>query len=220
MGRLTARARGWRRCKLARQRKFYVVWAGREPGIYPTWAKTEAQVKGFAGAKFKAFPTEAEARQAFFDGWEAHVGVKPHERPLPPEVDPDSICVDAACDGSPGNVEYRGVRAGSVKELFHVGPLPNGTNNLGEFLAIVHALALLHRQNDSATAVYSDSRNAINWVKARQVRSKLPRTDASAQVWSLADRALNWLLTHRYANPIHRWDTKRWGENRADFGRK
>jgi ribonuclease HI len=104
-------------------------------------------------------------------------------------------------------------------EIFHVGPLANGTNNLGEFLAIVHALALLKKQGQS-TPIYSDSRIARNWVKQKQVRSKLPRTEQTAEVWARADQALRWLENNSYPNEILEWKTAAWGENRADFGRK
>ena len=105
------------------------------------------------------------------------------------------------------------------KEVFHVGPLKNGTNNIGEFLAIVHALALLKKQGKSSP-IYSNSRIARNWVKEKKVRSKLPRNEKTAEVWSLVDRALHWLENNTYPNEIIEWKTEDWGEIRADFGRK
>ena len=155
--------------------KFYVVWVGRQPGIYPSWAACAEQVNGYSGAKYKSFDHEAQAKEAFALGWEKYYSSSA-TLSLPPEVIADSISVDAACDGSPGNLEYRGVQTQTGRELFHVGPLRNGTNNLGEFLAIVHALALLQKQG-KATPVYSNSRTALAWVRQQQVRSKLPRTD-------------------------------------------
>jgi ribonuclease HI len=198
--------------------KFYVVWVGRKPGVYSSWAECAAQVNGFPGAKFKAFGTQPQASEAFRQGWQEYIG-KPTWLPLPPEVIADSISVDAACDGSPGNLEYRGVYTDTAVELFHVGPLENGTNNLGEFLAIVHALALLQQQGKSSP-VYSDSRTAQQWVGAKEVRSQLPRNEQTEKVWLLVDQALAWLRQHSYVNEIIEWNTKVWGEIRADFGRK
>ncbi|MBN1218490.1 MAG: ribonuclease H family protein [Anaerolineae bacterium] len=200
------------------KQKYYVVWVGRQPGIYSNWAECTEQVNGFSGAKYKAFETKAQARQAFALGWARCIGATPALE-LPPEVITDSISVDAACDGSPGNLEYRGVHTKTNKELFHVGPLENGTNNLGEFLAIVHALALLQKQ-DKSIPIYSDSRTAIGWVKQKDVRSKLPRHQDTTKVWDLADRALSWLENNTYPNELLEWDTAKWGEIRADFGRK
>lgn len=199
--------------------KFYVVWHGRKPGIYRTWDECAAQVNGFPGAKYKSFESEKEARAAFQQVWQQHIGIKPTLADLPPEVIRDSIAVDAACDGSPGNLEYRGVQTGTGTEVFHIGPLKNGTNNLGEFLAIVHALAWL-KQAGKSSPIYSDSRIARNWVKEKTVRSKLPRTEQTADVWQRVDRALQWLETNTYPNAILEWKTEAWGENRADFGRK
>ncbi|GAB4451609.1 MAG: ribonuclease H family protein [Anaerolineae bacterium] len=199
--------------------KYYVVWVGRKPGIYRSWDECAAQVNGFPGAKYKSFESEKEAQAAFRQAWQQHIGSKAVPASLPPEVIRDSLAVDAACDGSPGNLEYRGVQTGTGAEVFRVGPLKNGTNNLGEFLAIAHALALL-KQEGKTSPIYSDSRIARNWVKEKTVRSKLPRTEQTAEVWRRVDRALQWLENNSYPNAILEWKTDEWGENRADFGRK
>ena len=199
--------------------KFYVVWKGRQPGIYKSWAECAAQVSGYPQAKFKAFATESAARQALAGDWSDHIGLKSARRPLPAEVKAESISVDAACDGSPGNLEYRGVDTKTRKVIFHIGPLKNGTNNVGEFLAIVHALALLKKKKLSIP-VYSDSRSAISWVKNQRVKTKLPRDNDTEQVWKLIDRALDWLAQNQYSNSLLKWETDKWGEIPADFGRK
>ena len=201
------------------KQKYYVVWVGRQPGIYTTWADAQAQVNGYSDAKYKSFPSQTQADEAFQTGWEAFYGKKVALTTLPPEVIADSISVDAACDGSPGNLEYRGVETKTGAELFHKGPIPNGTNNLGEFIAIVHALTILKKQGKTSP-VYSDSRTALAWVKNKRIGSKLPRTLDTAEVWSLADRALQWLENNDYSNPLLKWRTEEWGEIRADFGRK
>jgi ribonuclease HI len=139
--------------------------------------------------------------------------------PLPPEVCADALAVDAACSGNPGPMEYRGVDLTTGAEVFHYGPV-RGTNNIGEFLAIVHALALFEQQGIKRT-IYSDSRNAMLWVKARKCRTTLTRNARTEQLYQLIERAENWLRTHDYADiPILKWDTPRWGEIPADFGRK
>ena len=199
--------------------KFYVVWVGRQPGIYTTWADASAQVNGFKDAKYKSFTTEAQARLAFEAGWQQYIGKPTPLSALPPDVITDSISVDAACDGSPGNLEYRGVHTETGETLFHQGPIKNGTNNLGEFLAIVQALRLLKAQGKTI-AIYSDSRNALLWVKNKYIGSKLPKNDQTAEVWCLADEALAWLKNNVYPNQLLKWNTKEWGEIVADFGRK
>lgn len=228
---------------MATKAKYYVVWAGREPGIYTSWATCEQQVKGVAAARYKAFASREEAARAFVEGDTPASAPQPAKAtrparstrsddvpnppdwrqdtvlPLPPEVRADALAVDAACSGNPGRMEYRGIdlRTGAV--AFHLGPL-FGTNNIGEFLAIVHALALLQKEGRTDTAIYSDSRNALLWVKARKCRTKLPETRKSAAVHDLIRRAEAWLRENDYDNPLLKWDTKRWGEVPADFGRK
>lgn len=198
--------------------KFYVVWIGRKPGVYKHWADCAEQVNGFPGVKYKSFETEKQAQEAFRAGWQDYIG-KTTWPSLPPEVIADSISVDAACDGSPGNLEYRGVYTATGEEVFHFGPIENGTNNLGEFLAIVHALARLKKQGQTSP-VYSDSRIALGWVREKEVRSKLPRHEQTKKIWSLVDKALEWLENNAYPNQLIEWQTEKWGEIRADFGRK
>ncbi|NUQ83793.1 MAG: viroplasmin family protein [Anaerolineales bacterium] len=205
------------------KQKYYVVWKGRKTGIFTSWAECEKQVKGFAGAEYKAFGTLREAETAFRSKYEAYKG-KPSSlgkwreasvKPILP-----SICVDAACSGSPGTLEYRGVYTESSKEIFRVGPFPDGTNNVGEFLAIVHALAWMAK-NNKRISVYSDSESAIAWVYTGECGTQLKRTSRNAPIFVLIRSAENWLAENELLDDaVLKWDTELWGEIPADFGRK
>ena len=208
-------------------KKYYVVWAGVNPGIYESWTECELQTKGFAGARYKSFATRQEAEEALAaspDDYRKPASSSRQPRPtyspdhLPPEVLPNSLAVDAACSGNPGQMEYRGVHVGSGQQVFHFGPL-YGTNNIGEFLAIVHGLALM-QQRGLDLPLYSDSVNAMSWVRQRKCKTKLPRNARTEELYRLIERAEQWLQTHTYTTPILKWDTLRWGEIPADFGRK
>ncbi len=203
-------------------KKFYVVWQGRRPGVYASWAECEAQVKGFPEARFRAFPTRRMAEAAFRQPPEAWLGREAALQPWllvpnPPQV--PCLCVDAACPSSPGPVEYRGVRLPEGEQVFRQGPFPEGTNNIGEFLAIVHALAWLH-QRGLEWPVYTDSVTARAWVRAGKCRTTLQRTVRNEPLFELIARAETWLAEHEPGNPLHKWDTQAWGEIPADFGRK
>jgi ribonuclease HI len=203
--------------------KFYVVWKGRKNGIFTTWAEAEKQVKGFLGAQYKSFGTLQEAETAFRSEYEDYKG-KPSSmgkwraasvKPILP-----SICVDAACSGSPGKLEYRGVFTESTDEIFRVGPFPDGTNNVGEFLAIVHALTWMAK-HESQLPVYSDSQNAISWVYTGKCKTQLKHTPRNAPLFVLIRSAENWLAENELNDDaVLKWDTELWGENPADFGRK
>ena len=206
--------------------KYYVVWVGKNPGIYDTWEKCRKQVEGVEGAKYKGFPTREMAESAYNDDPQKYLSRELNApkkvictNPLIGEPIPDSICVDAACQGNPGILEYRGVDTKSGAELFRQGPFPHGTVNIGEFLAIVHALAYLQQRN-SSWPVYTDSRTAISWVKKRAIKTNLQRSAISDQLFSLVERAINWLNENNYQNRIIKWETEYWGEIPADFGRK
>ena len=212
------------------KQKFYVVWRGRKPGVYDSWDGCKAQVEGFGEAEYKAYATLEDAEEAFWRGKEeagaaratAGQDNKISDMPLPAAAprpyDEDAIAVDAACSGNPGPMEYRGVDLRSGCELFHLGPM-HGTNNIGEFLAIVHALALLKKQGVKRT-VYSDSRNALIWGRQKQCKTKLERNAQTEGLFQLIDRAVEWLRNNKIEVPLLKWQTKEWGEVPADFGRK
>lgn len=140
----------------------------------------------------------------------------------PPSLIAGALAVDAACSGNPGAMEYRGVQAWDGKEIFRKGPFQQGTNNIGEFLALVHALAYFHKlgQAYGKVPIYTDSITAIAWVRKKKANTKLEITDQNREWIHLVDRAEQWLAMHSYANPIRKWDTVKWGEIPADFGRK
>lgn len=209
------------------KQKFYVVWEGVTPGIYSSWTECQLQIKGYEGAKFKSFDTSEEAEKAFQSSPYIYIGrnaKKTSNTPyrssetLPPAVIENSLAVDAACSGNPGAMEYRGVHVASRQQVFHFGPM-KGTNNIGEFLALVHGLALL-KQKGLDMPIYSDSVNAISWVRQKRCKTKLPRTEETEQLFLLIERAEKWLRANSYSTQIIKWETKEWGEIPADFGRK
>ncbi len=211
------------------KQKFYVVWVGRKPGVYSTWAECEAQVKGFPGAKYKAFESYAAAKHADemgYDGYQA--GVERGEQPVlfdmtipRPGLILPCLCVDGACEGNPGPMEYRGVHLDHLggEQVFREGPLENGTNNIAEFLAIVQALEYC-AAHKLKLPIYSDSRNALTWVAARRAKTELAEDETNAEIFKRIADAEHWLVTHRYPNKVLKWETEEWGENPADFGRK
>ncbi|MBV2246577.1 MAG: ribonuclease H family protein [Lentimicrobium sp.] len=207
---------------MAKGKKFYVVWNGRKPGIFETWAECEAQVKGFEAARFKGYESEKEAIEAFSVGPPKFKknSIKNHQAALPDHIPiRQSIAVDAACSGNPGVLEYQGVETSTGKRLFHVGPFPQGTVNIGEFLAIVHGLGFLKQKNLNLP-VYSDSKTAIKWVRDKKANTKLVPNAKNAELLHLLQRAENWLKKNTWENPVLKWDTASWGEIPADFGRK
>ena len=230
-----------RQKKMGKRQKYYVVWRGLQPGIYLAWEECERQVKGFPNPKYKAFDTEAEAKKAFADPdyelgkpkdasqqfkqpkIEVMKAVKEGKEQLIDQVAKsglqlNALAVDAACSGNPGMMEYQGVYVATGQRIFHFGPM-FGTNNIGEFLAIVHALAYMKKQNISMP-IYSDSCNAMSWVRQKKCRTKLERNAKTEPLFQLIERAEKWLRDNTISVPIVKWDKTLWGETPADFGRK
>lgn len=211
---------------MAKKEKFYTVWKGKRPGVYATWEDCKAVITGYTGAQYKSFSTFAEAKKAYNSNYEEYKGKKNSTPSLTPEQlikigQPNyhSISVDAASSGNPGIMEYQGVDTKSGKKLFRQGPFGDGTNNIGEFLAIVHGLAFL-KQHKSDRVIYTDSRTAMSWVRKKNCNTKLVESPKNKELFDLIRRALKWLKTNSYNTPIVKWETKAWGEIPADFGRK
>ena len=213
--------------------KFYVVWQGRETGIYDSWDACEAQVKGVA-AKYKGFATRAEAEKAFNSLPEEYLKKRTADKGKTTMLSNHSICpeemikqgvklpalaVDAACSGNPGKMEFQGVIADTGTQVFHRGPYVGGTNNIGEFLAIVLGLAYL-KQKNLPWALYSDSKTAISWIKQKKCKTNIEWTTKNQDLLLAVRAAEKWLLENTWTTPIYKWDTEHWGEIPADFGRK
>lgn len=206
------------------------MWQGRNPGIYQSWDECQQQIIGFPAAKYKSFESKAEAEFALKAGYEKILSNTKSQQNkqqgtlahgiVSKKIIEDSISVDAACSGNPGIMEYRGVETISKNQIFHKGPYRDGTNNIGEFLALVHALALLHNKGNDHTAIYTDSKTALSWVKNKKAKTTLAVTKHNKELFDLIERAESWLKTHTWKNPIIKWATEIYGEIPADFGRK
>jgi len=209
--------------KSKKKTMYYVVWQGNIPGIYTDWNDAKKQIEGAHRPRYKAFGSKQLAEQAYKDGPEKYEGkdfkktrdISPKELEKYGTPDPMTISVDAACNNK-GDMEYRGVITDSGTEIFRVGPYKNGSNNVGEFLALIHGLAYL-KKNKSDIPIYSDSKIAMNWVKYKKAKSKAV---TSKELLDLCARGEAWLHNNTYKNPILKWQTKFWGEIPADFGRK
>lgn len=211
---------------MAKKAKFYTVWKGKRPGIYDTWKDCKAAIEGYKGAEYKSFATFKIAKKAYNGSYQDYKGKKKGETSLSQEQllkigkpTYHSISVDAASSGNPGIMEYQGVDTKTQKKLFHQGPFAQGTNNIGEFLALVHGLAFL-KENNSDRIIYTDSRTAMSWVRKKTCNTQLAETAKNKALFDLIRRALIWLKSNSYNTPIVKWETKAWGEIPADFGRK
>ena len=209
-----------------KKQKYYVVWQGAAPGIYSSWKDCQKQIMGYPDAKYKSFASMAEAETAYGQDFNKYYGQggakKKSKKPRVSrsQIISNSLSVDAACSGSPGTMEYRGVWTTDKAPVFHKGPFRYSTNNVGEFLALVHGISWLQQQGMNDIPIYSDSRTAIAWLRNRKVKTTLIRKDINKDSYKMLDRAEKWVQTNEWQNPILKWETSSWGEIPADFGRK
>ena len=226
--------------------KYYVVFRGFNPGVYDDWDDVKEQTNGFPGAVFKGYSSSEEATEAYrnFTGIEDRAELlrlishprentpgnnfsgsnNKRQNPLNfyienPEIDTDAWAVDASCLGNPGKMEYRGVSLKTGQVIFQKGPFEDATNNIGEYLALVHAMALMNQRGEWHN-IYSDSRTAISWWRNKMVKTKLKPTPRNTKIFELLARASVWVNTHRFPAKVMKWDTEKWGEIPADYGRK
>ncbi len=214
---------------MAKKQKYYVVWEGRTVGIFDNWKECEQQVIGFNGAKYKSFDTKTDAEQAFILGYTEYYKQNPITKTNvvksellskdAPKPILQSLSVDAAWNSVTKVMEYRGVYTETGQEWFHQGPFKKATNNVGEFLAIVHGLSLLKKKKIDIP-IYTDSITALSWVRKKMHNSIILPTEENERVIYLLDSAVRWLNENTYTTNIYKWNTKLWGEIPADFGRK
>jgi ribonuclease HI len=209
------------------KKKYYVVWKGRETGVFSSWDTVKKLVQGFDGAQYKSFTDKKEAEAAFKKSYKDYRGKNTKKPALSPAEKAkyglpieNALTVDAACSGNPGIMEYRGVTNYNKKEVFRKGPYIGGTNNIGEFLALVHGIALLKKKGLHKMPIYSDSKIAMSWLKKKQCRTNIAFDSSNKDLLDMITRAEKWLQCNSFRNPILKWETKAWGEIPADFGRK
>ena len=209
---------------MAKKNKYYVVWSGKHTGVFDNWKDCENSVKGVEGAKYKSFETLSEAEQAYKQNPNDFISktkkkVETLQTCLTANLPIyESISTDAACSGNPGVMEYRGVYTKNGDTLFYYKH-NHGTNNIGEFLGLVHGLSYLKRHN-LPHPLYTDSKTAIAWVKQKKCKTKLEENELNKDLFDYIHRAEQWLETNSYTTEILKWDTESWGEIPADFGRK
>jgi ribonuclease HI len=211
---------------MAQKKKYYVVWNGKNPGIYNGWQACKKEVDGVEGARYMGFISKEAAEKAFKSSYEVSLKSKTIKKKGSPELlkkfglpNYNSISVDAASSGNPGIMEYQGVDTKTGKKLFRQGPFEQGTNNIGEFLAIVHGLAFL-KKHGSKRILYTDSKTAMSWVRKKKCNTRLEASKKNSALFELVRRAEDWLHTNSFETPVVKWETKAWGEIPADFGRK
>ena len=209
------------------KKKYYVVWNGRKTGVFTSWKVCKEQIDGFENAQYKSFASLDEAEIASKKNYEDYKGKNTKKPTLSSSEKAkygtpilESISVDAACSGNPGKMEYRGVFTHNKKQIFIMGPFKKGTNNIGEFLALVHGIALLKSKNKESIPIYSDSKIAMSWVRQKKCKTNIHFSADNKDLLELIKRAEIWLQNNTVKNPILKWETKAWGEIPADFGRK
>ncbi len=208
------------------KKKYYVVWKGHNPGVYESWDECRKQIHSYQGAIYKAFTDLESAKSAFEEAPNMHIGknapVKNVDKELLKKAGmpiTESISVDAACNMVNKKMEYQGVWTNTGKIIFREGPFNGGSNNIGEFLAIVHAIAHCKKHNINLP-IYTDSMTAIKWVSQKKANTKVAEQSHNKELFNLIKRAEKWLKENRWNNRLLKWETAAWGEIPADFGRK
>lgn len=165
--------------------KYYVIWQGRETGIFTDWATCKKHIDKFPGAKYKSFKTLAEAEAAF--GGRATNTVSANSKAktaakkkssntiktyTAAEIDKlntdTKIYTDGGCEPNPGEAGS-GIavyRDGNVSELWYGLYNPHGTNNTAELSALFEALKMAEKElaDNKTVAIFCDSKYSIQCV--------------------------------------------------------
>ena len=159
-------------------KKFYVVWSGRETGIFLDWATCKRSIDQFSGARYKSFPTQAEADKAFSSGVSVGRATESKKKTSTKSTNSEVafgvndfdvvIYCDGGCDPNPG-------KAGSGSAVYKQGKLsslwyglfnPNGTNNTAELNALHQSLLMAEQAaaKNMSVGVLCDSMYSINCI--------------------------------------------------------
>jgi len=157
-------------------KKFYVVWVGRETGIFTSWPYTKKQIDQFPGAKYKSFKTQQESETAFAAGCKPLMPKKIKKETLrqsgltPPSTKKFEFVIycDGACDPNPGKAGsgLAVYRSGKLSELWYGLYNPRGTNNTAELNALHQALLIAKKNilRDGEVQIFCDSQYTINCI--------------------------------------------------------
>lgn len=206
--------------------KIYVVWEWKQTWIFDSWESCKNSVNWFSNAKYKSFSNKENAEIAFKKWREFYynksgktVKIKDNLETIKEHIPFFSkwIAVDAACSENPWKMEYRWINLSTWEEIFHE-KFKIWTNNIWEFLAIVHWLKYIW---DNDMIVYSDSKIGISWVK--QWKCKTQFTHIWPESYAISNAIKNaelWLAENSIKHDILKWDTEKRWEIPADFWRK
>lgn len=214
---------------MASKQKFYAVRKGYQTGIFLTWEVCEKYVKGYPKAEYKSFYNKDDAED-YMRGKENEYTTVTNSNSNSTHIPTGAfLAVDGGTIGgnnSNGSTkcQYQIYNSQTQKVELTSKPIV-GTNNIGEFLGIVKAIGILHKQNLHHIPIYSDSLIAIKWVKDKKAKTNLGNNNSSVDsivnTLDMLEAAEKFLHTISLANfTIRKWETKSWGENPADFGRK
>lgn len=211
---------------MKKSQKRYVVREWHKTGIFDNWSDCQKAVHGYKDAEYKSFTDKNLAAQAFGESYEQYKWVKTNgkifsesEKKQIWQPIMSSISVDAACSSNPWILEFRGVTTDTCNEIFSFWPFPDGTVNIGEFLALVEGLK--YAKANQVNLIYTDSRTARARVRDRKVRTTLIQSDKNKVLFDMIQEALSWLLTNDISTiDIRKRETQLRGEVPADYGRK
>lgn len=129
------------------------------------------------------------------------------------------ICVDGSSRGNPGIAEYKAIDLSTGKELFKIN-IGVSTNNIAEFIGLTHAINFARK--NGYDNVYSDSQTAIAWVRNRKAKTSLRLNSETSKSINYLQHSEKYLQTLEptFFKIVKKWETKKWGENPADFGYK
>jgi len=207
---------------MTKQKKYYTVRKWKQIWVFDNRDDCKRSVQWFQWAEYKSFLSRVVAEEALKQSYKKIVKSKTTINILDTEIpfEKKSIAVDAACSGNPGVMEYRGVELEKSWKQIFIQKFEIWTNNIGEFLAIVHGLSYLKEEKLEKFAIYTDSKIAINRVLKKKSKTKLEKTEQSKNLFEIIKRAEQRLQNNKYKTKIIKRDTKNRWEIPADFGRK
>lgn len=211
--------------------KYYVVRKGVTPGIYRSWSECQMQVTGYPNAEYKSFKKKEDAI-SYMQGVSTRPSRNLREERKTAREHYDTyglpaekyLVVDGGTRGNKGDgssrVEYQ-IYDNQARDIVYNSAEYVGTSNIAEFLGLVGAIRYQQENNLTDHVIYTDSNVALRWYENQSVKTRLDRTSLGAdRTYAQLKADVEYLKSLSIVPDVRKWETRAWGENPSDFGRK
>ena len=186
-------------------RRNYVVFVGREPGIYSNLSDCLEQLRGFKDRKYLSYTSLAEAEEALkrYNQGTLYIGDNISDT-LKQDIN-SGIYISCTYDAQTEQWAAYGKDIESGMELLSIDAMPFATKNLTEFLAVVAVLRYC-KNRGKLDNVYVDNIKILNWIHNKKAEYFIQKNQKNKELYTAILAAEKWLSDNANYNNVTRID--------------